>query len=119
MSKWKCGIFIFSGRSNPEWEIKAEVGNDFVKYWMNLEKSDNHVELQGRLGYSGCFFELREQKWVCYNTLVSKYENSKLMESKADYERKLEKKIILSIPNKIRTEFSTDSEIEKIVKNFG
>jgi len=118
MSKWRCGIFIFSGRPNPEWEVNDETGNDFVKYWMNLEKSDNHVELQGRLGYSGCFFELREQKWICYNSLVSKYDNAKLIESKVDNGQKLEKKIMLSIPNKIRTEFSIDSVIENILKNF-
>lgn len=89
---------IYSGRSNPVWDIPVETGIALEKCWEYLAPYSGEFQDQSRLGYSGCKLLVENGvEFLAFCGVVAKSESGKV-ELRADQKRIFEKTIFDTAP---------------------
>ncbi len=96
----KCigGVFLFSGRPNPEWELGEDAITELLKVWNTLKPMRSGHQPAPKLGYQGCYLRCpNNQEWIAFEGVVTlrKFDT---LEYRQDGERKFEKKLLSSAP---------------------
>lgn len=96
--QWICSAELYSGRTNPEWEIDEITAEELMNIWNTLQRSEKEAGRASKLGYKGCrVHSPGNEEWFTYEGLVTLYRKKKAVESRLDPERKFEKKILANI----------------------
>lgn len=96
-----AGAYIFSGRPDPEWNVKEEIVIKLEQIWNSLEiEAGEHLPAPP-LGYRGCYLRYRpDTEWSAYNGVATK-KTAKRHESRVDDNRRIERLILNSAPEGI------------------
>jgi hypothetical protein len=98
-SRWVCSAELYSGHSNPAWEIDEVTAGELINIWASLNGSDKDAERDSRLGYKGCLLRSpSNEEWFTYEGVVTLYKKGEPAESRLDPSRKFEKKVLANIP---------------------
>jgi|MudIll2142460700_1097286.scaffolds.fasta_scaffold495684_1 hypothetical protein len=96
----KCigGVFLFSGRPNPEWEISEDDVTELMEIWNTLIPLRSGHQLASKLGYQGCFLRCpNNREWIAFKEVVT-LRKFDAYEYRKDRGRKFEKKLLSSAP---------------------
>jgi hypothetical protein len=98
--KRKCigGVFLFSGRPNPTWQISEDALMELMTIWNALTPIRNGHQPASKLGYQGCFLRCpNNEEWIALEGAVTlrKFDVS---EYRRDEERRFEKTLLSSAP---------------------
>ena len=96
-----AGAYVFSGRPDPEWNVREEIVNKLKQIWNSLEMEAGKHEPAPSLGYRGCYLRYKPDiEWFVYSGVVTK-KTAKGHESRVDNNRRIERLILSSAPEGI------------------
>jgi hypothetical protein len=85
---------VFSGRPDPEWQVRATTVRDLEKLWDQLEVSGSRPAAPAPLGYRGCTLDCgTDARWFAYRGTVSKGG-----EHRSDPQRRFERALLRCAP---------------------
>ena len=91
---WAASVSIFSGRSDPTWQLEAATGECLVEIWDTLAPTDKPMPESPHLGYRGaCVVAPDGRRWVVRGIIVALDEDRRV-----DPERRLERKLLSTAP---------------------
>jgi hypothetical protein len=102
----KCiaGASIFSGRSDPIWDVDEEVVKKLGEIWDSLDNWTSEHPSAPPLGYRGCFLKCEhDREWFAYSGVITLKSAGKL-ESRLDPNRDFERLLLNSAPKGILPE---------------
>jgi hypothetical protein len=99
---WSAGVFLFSGRPDPEWNLEPIAVAEFMGIWHALDRSPVEPLDQTRvLGYRGCFIRNSQgELWAAFERVVT-LDSPGHKESRSDPAKKFEMKILATAPDSI------------------
>jgi hypothetical protein len=97
--EWTAGVFLYSGRPDPVWDIPERVGKRLQEVWKSLPMAEPQTGLRSAgLGYRGAFLRGPGQReWIAGNGLVL-LRTPKGVETRRDDPREFEKILLTSAP---------------------
>jgi hypothetical protein len=98
-----AGVFLFSGRPDPEWNLEPVTVADLMGIWHALDRSPVEPLNQTRLlGYGGCFVRNSQgELWIAFERVVT-LESLGHKESRSDPAKEFEMRILASAPDSAR-----------------
>ncbi|KAB2834765.1 MAG: hypothetical protein F9K48_05675 [Candidatus Brocadia sp.] len=98
---YKGGIYIFSGRPDPTWQVEEVIAQRLEELWDLLEPLAGECPFAPPLGYRGCFLRCaNDHEWLAYDGVVT-LKTGGGCESRKDKDRKFEKLLLSSAPKGI------------------
>lgn len=94
----KGGIYIFSGRADPTWQVEEVVAQRLEEIWNLLEPLAGERPFAPPLGYRGCFLRCtNDREWFAYGGAVT-LKTGGGCESRNDKDGNFEKLLLSSAP---------------------
>jgi hypothetical protein len=95
------GVYIFSGRPDPTWQVEEVIVQRLEEIWDLLEPLADECPSAPPLGYRGCFLRCATgREWFTYGGVVT-LKTGGGCESRKNKDRKFEKILLSSAPKGI------------------
>lgn len=92
---------LFSGRTNPQWQLTAADAEKFLASWANAPLSATHVKIPSLPGYTGCrIIKDHSCYWLIYGGIITQF-NAHAMTSRVDINHETEKWLLHTAPKEI------------------
>lgn len=96
---WICGAQIFSGRYDPSWLVNEDEAKKILTIWNSLPDYRGNVSIPNISGYKGCYLSSSsKERWTSFRGIVTLSRENKIIESRTDTERKIEKALLKTAP---------------------
>jgi hypothetical protein len=97
---WWVTAFLFSGRPDPQWQLKKKQADHFISLWSQAPVSNKEATIPSILGYKGIKILAEKKQWLIYNGVITCYEE-KIKTSKTDDEKTIEKFLLSTAPEEV------------------
>jgi len=95
--KHKATVYLYSGRSNPEWEWKKPDHDKLLLLFQHCKPVAQTGEQHFVLGYSGCGLTIKDARWHVWKGLLSITRKGETL-CYEDKDRLIEKLILRTAP---------------------
>jgi hypothetical protein len=98
--EWIATTEIFSGRSNPEWQLEIREAESLVDLWKLLPQFKDDLPIPPTLGYRGCYLRdvFGDREWYAFGGVVS-LEKIDGADRRVDEARQFERRLLGSAPS--------------------
>ena len=87
---WKVIALIYSGKTDPQWQLSTEQADHFIELWNRAADSTNEVVNPSILGFKGIRVLSKNKQCLIYNGVITCIEDGR-KSSRIDEGRKIEK----------------------------
>ena len=98
MEKYLGCAFVFSGRSDPIWQIEEEQAQKLEAIWDELEQTAKQMPPTPQLGYRGCSMKCApDREYIAYGRIVIK-KSGNITENRIDATKHFERLLLATSP---------------------